>query len=207
MKNSLLVELSPIDGGHPVHGRNITPSWFDICISGCCVDAIFARGGGRNAVHFAPSPGRPSPSPDIYTRFCSSHLYNKCGPDRTWSGWYTLSRWKVTPDSGKNVASRFASWPGRSPVINCAQGSPRCTSPRAATRHQPCAPLSLVYTRSCMRLYDSCHVQGFRSLLPAITVARRARIIALIVSTRELDTRVTRAVKDNFRGGPYLGIK
>lgn len=58
-----------------------------------------------------------------------------------------------------------------------------------------------------MRLYDSCHVQGFRSLLPAITVARRARIIALIVSTRELDTRVTRAVKDNFGGGPYLGIK
>lgn len=117
-----------------------------------------------------------------------------------------LSRWKVTPDSGKNVASRFASWPGRSPVINCAQGSPRCTGqPTGSNRARPyrscvCAP---VY----MRLYDSCHVQGFRSLLPAITVARRARIIALIVSTRELDTRVTRAVKDNFGGGPYLGIK
>lgn len=62
----------------------------DICIGGCCVDAILARGegrgGGRNAVHLASSP---SPSPDIYTRFCSSHLYNKCGPDRTWSGWCT----------------------------------------------------------------------------------------------------------------------
>lgn len=67
------------------------------------------------------------------------------------------------------------------------------------------APIARVYALLC--IYDSCHVQGFRSLLPAITVARRARIIALIVSTRELDTRVTRAVKDNFGGGPYLGIK
>lgn len=30
-------------------------------------------------------------------------------------------------------------------------------------------------------VYDSCRVQGFRSLLAAITVARRGGIIALIV--------------------------
>lgn len=73
-----------------------------------------------------------------------------------------------------------------------------------------------MYIHTCV--YDSCRVQGFRSLLVAITVARRAKIIALIVSracaraqglgrSRDLDTRVTRVVKDNFceRSGEWNG--
>lgn len=96
--------------------------------------------------------------------------------------------------------ARYKLRPGFAPVHRPAHGLRRGSNRARPYRSCVCAP---VY----MRLYDSCHVQGFRSLLPAITVARRARIIALIVSTRELDTRVTRAVKDNFGGGPYLGIK
>lgn len=45
-------------------------------------------------------------------------------------------------NAGKNVASRFASWPGRSPVINCAQGSPTGAnrgSNRGAPPYRSCA--------------------------------------------------------------------
>lgn len=68
------------------------------------------------------------------------------------------------------------------------------------------APLSLVSMRSTYAFIVVTY-RDYVSLLPAITVARRARIIALIVPARELDTRVTRAVKNNFRAGPYLPVE
>lgn len=210
-KSSLLVELFlPVDGGHPVHGRNITPSWFDICIGGCCVDAIFARGEGEGEAEM-PCASPPPPAP-IFIRVSArpTCIINVAQIVRGQVG----IRGAIALESNAGfrqkccvavceLARSFARYklrPGFAPVHRPAHGLRRGSNRARPYRSCVCAP---VY----MRLYDSCHVQGFRSLLPAITVARRARIIALIVSTRELDTRVTRAVKDNFGGGPYLGIK
>ena len=151
---------------------------FDICIAGCCADVIFSRP-GRNAPCSSPSPGlhplacySHHQRPIFIPRFCSSHLCNKCGPVRAWSGLeYALGKYQrgVVGFQQKCRVAVCELAPVVRPVIKCTLA------------YQP-AQCVLVCTRTRVFTIVVSRIQGFRSLLAAITVARRAGVIAFIGS-------------------------
>ncbi|KAK1131761.1 hypothetical protein K0M31_015921 [Melipona bicolor] len=112
--------------------------------------------------------------PDIYTvRFCSSHLCNKCGPVRAWSGLeYALGKYRRAPLVGFQQKCRVA----------VCELAPVVRPGYKVHAGLPSHPTVLVCARTPVFTIVVSRIQGFRSLLPAITVARRAGVIALIGS-------------------------